>query len=328
VPHRDSLYYWVNIFINNKKDILYSNLLLIVLIFCTFIPRLSNTLFRSIIGVAVFCFIPGYLFLILFLPERSFIPLEKDAHKKLETIVLSVSLSISFTILFSLLLNYIYVVSLSSLTLSVSGVVASTSMILLIRRSDHSRFRSLLTAIQEDRHNDGDQSSSDINWNSLALYVLILATLISLAAVPAPPYEPESYTEFYVLSADTETEATVPETPIVANQSEQIQLVITTSNSRSVSTKYRLRAMVQQEGGTNRSQPAIVEPQQTVQRFILQPTAQSHTNYTVIAPESPGNWYITFELYTGQGSLQDRQPDQTLRVRLRVTSTTQLSNQS
>jgi uncharacterized membrane protein len=237
-------------------------------------------------------------------------------------------LSIAFLILLSLLLNYIHTISLITLTISISIVIIFTSILLLVIEYEHSRFRSLLPATQEDRRSDREQFSLDISWNSLSLYVLILVILISLAAVPAPPYEPESYTEFYVLSADTETEATVPDTPIVANQSEQIQLVVTTSNSRSVSTKYRLRAMVQQEGGKSRSQPAIVEPQQTVQRFILQPTAQSRTNYTVLAPELPGNWYITFELYTGQGSLQDRRPDQTLRVRLRVTSTTQLSNQS
>ena len=173
------------------------NLLSVILvIIIAFLP--SNTV-RIIFGLPFILFIPGFTLMAAIFPKR-------NELNNTERIALSFGLSIVVAPLLGLILNYTpWGIGLYPMLVGVAAFIFVTSVIAWYRRSKLSEDKSVSTKIKIDF-----SRWKTINiWNkalSIALALLILGSIGTLAYAIVTPKQGEKFTEFYVLGPNGEAE--------------------------------------------------------------------------------------------------------------------------
>lgn len=159
-------------------------------------PRLNDTILRSILGVLLILFLPGYSLIAALFPK-------KGDLKSIERFALSFGLSIAVTPLMGLILNYTPLgIRLEPILISVSMFTLLMGIIAFIRRiriPDEEKFN-----VEFKKHYNSlmksfkDESKGSKILSIILLLSIVLAILATTYLIVVPK-EGEKFTEFYIL---------------------------------------------------------------------------------------------------------------------------------
>jgi len=203
-------------------------------------PTLNKTVIRTVLGLLLVLFLPGYALIASLFPKR-------DDLDTIERLALSFGLSIAVTPLIGLGLNYTpFGIRLDPILVSLTGVTLLLSAVAYLRRrktpeEDRFRvdfggfFRGLMEGFQ------GESKTGKIL--SVILILSIVLAIATTAYIIVKPKEGESFTEFYILgpggkASDYPTNLTADQEGNVIigivnheNKKTSYQLVVTSNNT-------------------------------------------------------------------------------------------------
>ncbi|WP_440953433.1 DUF1616 domain-containing protein [Methanococcoides sp. FTZ1] len=172
----------------------------LVVLTCIFImvPALSNTPIRTILGLPMVLFLPGYSLIAALFPAR-------DDLDGIERLALSFGLSIAVVPLIGLVLNYTpWGIRLLPILISLSAFTLMMCVVAVYRRNFLPEgdefsvpFYSAYVSIKEEILKKPDSRLDRIL--TILLVISILASIVTLAYVVVTPKEGEKFTEFYIL---------------------------------------------------------------------------------------------------------------------------------
>jgi uncharacterized membrane protein len=195
----------------------YSDLLLIIILTILAVvfiktPGLRKTFIRSILGLILILFIPGYSLIAALFPKK----MDLDG---IERAALSFGLSVVVTPLIGLALNYTpWGIRLTPILMSLSAFTIIMVFIALIRRwrtDEENRFSVSFSLKPVREHFRGESRGSKIL--SIILIISIILAVSATIYIVVKPHQGEKFTEFYILgengkAADYPTNMTVGET--------------------------------------------------------------------------------------------------------------------
>ena len=195
----------------------YSDLLLIIfltILTVVFIktPGLRKTFIRSILGLILILFIPGYSLIAALFPKK----MDLDG---IERAALSFGLSVAVTPLIGLALNYTpWGIRLTPILMSLSAFTLIMVFIALIRRwrtDEENRFSVSFSLKPVREHFRGESRTSKIL--SIILIISIILAVGTTVYIIVKPHQGEKFTEFYILgengkASDYPTNMTAGET--------------------------------------------------------------------------------------------------------------------
>lgn len=175
----------------------------LVLLTCIFItvPALSNTPIRTVLGLPMVLFLPGYALIAALFPAR-------DDLDGIERLALSFGLSIAVVPLIGLGLNYTqWGIRLLPILISLSFFTLLMCAVAVYRRGSLPEddefsvpFSSAYVSIKEEVSRKPENKLDRIL--TILLVISILASVVTLAYVVVTPKEGEKFTEFYILGPD------------------------------------------------------------------------------------------------------------------------------
>ncbi|MCD4807636.1 MAG: DUF1616 domain-containing protein [Methanococcoides sp.] len=176
---------------------------LLVSLTCVFIllPSLSDTAIRTILGLPMVLFLPGYALIAALFPK-------KDDLDGIERVALSFGLSIAVLPLIGLGLNFTpWGIRLLPILASVSFFTIAMCVVTVFRRRvlpEGEEFNVPFSAAYLSLK-DGMSKKPDNRLDmilSIILVLSIIASIVTLAYVVVTPKEGEKFTEFYILGMD------------------------------------------------------------------------------------------------------------------------------
>lgn len=196
-------------------------------------PALNKTAIRSILGLLLVLFLPGYALIALLFPK-------KDDLDTIERLALSFGLSIAITPLVGLILNYTpYGIRLDPILVSLTGVTVVLCLFAFLRRRripednrflvDFGGFFMGITEIFQ-----GESKTGKIL--SVILIICIILAIFSTVYIIIKPKEGENFTEFYILGPNGK--ASDYPTNLTTNQEGKV--IIGIVNHENNQTSYRL----------------------------------------------------------------------------------------
>ncbi len=187
----------INILEQLPQDLkLISVYLLFTAVFLT-IPPLDTTIIRTLLGIPMVLFIPGYVLIAALFPG-------KDDLEGIERIALSFGLSIAIVPLLGLGLNFTHwgirflpiVATLFLFTLSFVIIAHVRRLGLSPEERFEIFFKSALVGMKEEFQRTRNRTDKIL---TLALIMVIAVSLITLVYVIVAPKQGEKFTEFYIL---------------------------------------------------------------------------------------------------------------------------------
>ncbi len=166
-----------------------------------FIPELAVTPIRTMLGLPMVLFLPGYALIAALFPE-------KDDLDGIERLALSLGLSIAVVPLIGLGLNYTpWGIRLVPILVSLSIFTLLMCAIAVYRRSklpsDKAFSVSLAEIYGSVKPPASDQPGSKFDRIlTIILVISVLVSLVALAYVVVSPKQGEKFTEFYILGMD------------------------------------------------------------------------------------------------------------------------------
>lgn len=165
------------------------------------VPALSGSFLRTVLGLLLVLFLPGYALTAALLPAK------KDLDG-IERALLSLGLSIAIAPLMGLGMNYTswgirevpVLAGLSAFTLLISGVGYYRRLQLPETEAFNVTVKTFVSTLKAELL-EGSDSKTDKAFAAL-LVISILASIGSLAYVIGNPKDGESFTEFYILGPD------------------------------------------------------------------------------------------------------------------------------
>ncbi|MGP8024374.1 MAG: DUF1616 domain-containing protein [Methanobacterium sp.] len=237
---------------------------LVLILFVTIItvmfiltPFLSVTIPRTILGLFLIIFIPGYALTAVLFPKTGDL-------KSLERLIVSVGLSIAITPIIGLILNYTtYGIQLNSILLLLSSLTVLLIFVAYWRRrlvKPENRFSVDFTGSVKNLFS---KFSKESRVGKLSSVFLIVSVLLALSATMYVIFEPkeeiESFTEFYILGPG----GVASEYPVYLTSGEKSNLTIGIVNHERKPTTYNL--VVTSDGIVQINQQITLNDQQTLQ---------------------------------------------------------------
>ncbi|NPE27557.1 DUF1616 domain-containing protein [Methanococcoides sp. SA1] len=175
----------------------------LVLLTCGFIliPQLSDTAIRTILGLPMVLFLPGYSLIAALFPKM-------DDLDGIERVALSFGLSIAVVPLIGLGLNYTpWGIRLLPILISLSVFTIGMCVVAVLRRRTLPEGEEFSVPFASTYHSmKGELSKKPDNKLdrvlSIILVLSIIASIVTLAYVVVTPKEGEKFTEFYILGMD------------------------------------------------------------------------------------------------------------------------------
>lgn len=177
--------------------------LIIVYLFTTLvfltIPPLDGTVIRTILGIPLVLFIPGYVLVAALFPEK------KDLDG-IERVALSFGLSIAVVPLIGLGLNFTpwgirfvpIVAALAIFTLSLLIIANFRRQKLPSKKRFEVPFKDVLSGMKEELQKPQNRTDKIL---TIILILSIMVSLFTLVYVIVTPKQGEKFTEFYLLGA-------------------------------------------------------------------------------------------------------------------------------
>lgn len=180
-----------------KRDLQIAALIIILTIIFVMIPPLNNNPIRTILGIIMVLFLPGYALIAALFPGK------KDLDG-IERLALSFGLSIAVVPLIGLGLNFTpFGIRLVPILISLSVFTLAMLIIAHYRRSKLSgeeRFEAQFSNIYSPIRSEILNSKPGIDRILMIILIIsILASIITLIYVIVTPKQGEKFTEFYIL---------------------------------------------------------------------------------------------------------------------------------
>ena len=187
---------------NYKNNVLSDILLIIIFIFLTtifiLVPSLSSTWIRTVLGLPMVLFFPGYALIAALFPK-------KDDLDEIERIALSFGLSIAVVPLLGLGLNYTpWGIRLIPILVTLVIFTLIMCVITIYRRSELPEgevfsvpFAAFFASIHEEVFTKSESRVDRIL--TVILLISIIASVVMLVYVIVTPKQGEKFTEFYIL---------------------------------------------------------------------------------------------------------------------------------
>lgn len=164
------------------------------------IPQLSDSAIRTVLGLPMVLFLPGYALIAALFPKN-------DDLDGIERVALSFGLSIAVVPLIGLGLNYTpWGIRLLPILISLSIFTIGMCIIAVVRRANlveeeafHIPLRQSYESMQDEFHSES-QSRLD-KALTIILVISILASVVTLIYVVVTPKQGEQFTEFYILGS-------------------------------------------------------------------------------------------------------------------------------
>jgi uncharacterized membrane protein len=185
----------------NKKLTKFMDLALIVFItlltaLFVLIPVLNTTPIRTILGLFLILFIPGYSLIAALFPKKS----DLDG---IERLALSFGLSIAISPLIGLALNYTpFGIRLDPILLSLTIFILAMSIVAYLRRRkipENERFNVPFANYFSEIKNSFHKESRTERILSIILIISIILAISTTIFIIVKPKEGEKFTEFYIL---------------------------------------------------------------------------------------------------------------------------------
>ncbi|MFH1319387.1 MAG: DUF1616 domain-containing protein [Bacteroidota bacterium] len=165
-------------------------------------PFLEGTFFRTILGIPMVLFFPGYVLIAMLFPG-------KDGLEIVERIALSLGLSIAVVPILGLLLNFTFGIRLIPILLTLCTYTIVMSLVAAWRRGKlpaDERFFFPIPKISEIVNNElhGTKGKTDKILTGILIITLFLAIGIIFFVVTTPKVG-ERFTEFYILDPSGKT---------------------------------------------------------------------------------------------------------------------------
>lgn len=207
---------------------------------------------RVILGVPFLLFFPGYTLVLALFPRRV-------GLSGLERVALSFALSIAIVPLIGFILNYTqWGIALEPVLYSIAGFIVVVSVIAWFRQS---------RLEEEDRLDFSFGLALPGGGGEKALSVLLALTIVaalgSLIYVVAVPKTGESFTEFYLLDADGQTQ-NYPRQLVLG---ETGQVIIGISNQEQATVTYRVEVSI--DGVKNNETAPVTLANEEVRELAL-----------------------------------------------------------
>lgn len=250
------------------SGILPLNLLVIALVLVVLFS--PSNVPRVILGLPFLLFFPGYTLLLALFPRR-------EGLSGPGRVVLSFALSIAIVPLIGFILNYTqWGIALEPVLYSIAGFIVVVSAIAWFRQS---------RLPEQDRLSFGFGLALPGGGREKALSVLLALTIVaalgSLVYVIAVPKTGESFTEFYLLDADGQTQ-NYPRQLVVG---ETGQVIVGISNREQATVTYRVEVSI--DGVNNNDTAPLTLAHEEVREVSLDFT-----------PDKPGdNLKVEFLLF-------------------------------
>ena len=184
----------------NIQDLLIISVWTIMTIIFVITPILENSIIRTILGIPMVLFVPGYVLVTALFPK-------KDDLDSIERIALSFGLSIAVVPLIGLGLNYTpFGIRLIPILVTLSIYIAIMTIASIYRRNvlpEDTQFSVRFNKIYEAINNEISSPKSKIDRIlSVILVLSIVLAIGTLVYVITVPKIGEKFTEFYILGPD------------------------------------------------------------------------------------------------------------------------------
>ena len=279
-------------------------------------PVGAGTVLRTLLGLPLVLFLPGYAFVAALFPEtgqardgsppddtRDTLPRRIDGPERL---TLSVGASVAIAPLIGLVLNYTpWGLTLPSVTLSLSAFTALAASVGIVRRQalpENERFalvRPRSARADSTTAVAGVRTRTDLVLNVAVALTVVLVVSSAVYAVAAPRGS-EAITEFYLLTEnETNGELVADEYPTEFVRGEPKPLVVGIENHERRPVNYTVVVALQRIDDRNGS-TTVVE-QRRVGRFRVRVGANESRlrRHTVAPPMTGERLRLAYLLYRG-----------------------------
>ena len=179
-----------------SKDLLIIFLTTILTVIFILTPKLNDTVIRTILGLFLILFIPGYSLIAALFPK-------KDDLDGIERAALSFGLSIAITPLIGLALNYTpYGIRLTPILISLSAFTIIMVVIAYFRRRRVSEGEKFFVNFGGFYNSIKGMFKGESKTSKILSIVLIISILLAIgttAYIIIKPKQGETFTEFYIL---------------------------------------------------------------------------------------------------------------------------------
>ena len=197
------------------------------------VPVLSKTVIRTVLGLFLVLFFPGYALIAALFPK-------KDDLDSIERLALSFGLSIAITPLIGLVLNYTpYGIRLDPILISLTGVTIILCAVAFLRRRrlpEDNRFLVDFSGFFKGVRESFQGESKTGKILSVILVLSIVLAICTTAYIIIKPKEGESFTEFYILGPNGKAS----DYPTNLTQNQQGNVIIGIVNHENTNTSYHL----------------------------------------------------------------------------------------
>lgn len=243
-------------------DILVVIILVLLTICFILVPPLSDTWVRTVLGLPMVLFLPGYALIAALFPR-------KDDLDGIERTALSFGLSIAVVPLLGLGLNYTpWGIRLAPILVTLSIFTLGMCVIAVYRRGELPEgeafsvpFRAALHSLRQEVFAH-EQSRLD-RILTVILVLSILASVAMLVYVVVTPKQGEKFTEFYILGL----EGMADDYPTLFNLSESGTVIVGVVNHEYASVEYTLDIALDNES-IYPGQQMLLAHNQTWEEFV------------------------------------------------------------
>jgi len=284
-----------------------------------FLPILSETPLRIVLGLPFVLFIPGYAFIAALFPEAGSESTENEDPEEhdtsrfrgdgidgIERVALSFGLSIAIVPLLGLVLNFTpfgirlvpIMVTVSLFTIGATAVAAHRRWQLPSEERFHVPYRSWLAAGRSELFEPEDRLDAALN---VALALSVLLAVGSVGYAIAVPKEGEQFTEVYLLTETDDGELVADDYPTNFTVGQPQPLIVGIGNQEHERVEYSVVAQLQdvQFGPNNTTQVTEVATLERFQTTLAHNETWQH-NHTVAPTFTGENLRLAYLFYRGE----------------------------
>ena len=223
------------------RDLQIATIIIVLTILFVLIPPLNNSPIRTILGIMMVLFLPGYALIAALFPR-------KNDLDSIERLALSFGLSIAVVPLIGLGLNFTpFGIRLVPILISLSVFTLAMLMIAHYRRSklsEDERFEVPFSHIYSPIKNEIFNSKQGIDKIlSIILIISILVSVITLIYVIVTPKQGEKFTEFYILGDNGKAQGY----PTLMEAGKNSSVIVGIANHEYMLTNYTLGISLENE---------------------------------------------------------------------------------
>ncbi|HET7323906.1 MAG TPA: DUF1616 domain-containing protein [Halococcus sp.] len=250
------------------------SLLVVATILSVFVPVVSETPIRIVLGLPFVLFLPGYAFIAALFPERGTLPEEQTSTEEgtttrfsdfrrgsidgIERTALSFGLSIAITPLIGLVLNFTPLgIRLEPIVLGIGGFTLVATSVAAVRREalpPEERFRvpfeRWYASVRAELFEPATRADRLLN---VVLVVSLLLAVSSVTYAVAVPKSGETFTEFYLLTENETGALVAADYPTNFTEGERKSLVVGINNHEQQTVTYSVVVELQRVRMTNNS---------------------------------------------------------------------------